>query len=157
MTSNEGSKEKLFEWEARLRDALIRGGLSTCDVHNPNCPILSGQMNDYDIIFSSLCLESACLTIESFNETIIRLVRLLKPGGLLILLMVRNESFYYVNQTRFFCLPLNETKVKQALNQTNELIDIHIDSSNINKEQCNNITGTDGIMVVHAYKKFHKE
>ncbi|CAF4011579.1 unnamed protein product, partial [Rotaria sp. Silwood1] len=33
----------LNEWETRLRDALTRGGLSTCDVNNPNCPVLNGH------------------------------------------------------------------------------------------------------------------
>ena len=70
------------------------------------------------LFFSSLCLEAACLTIESFNQSIKRVVRLLKPGGLLILLMVRNQSFYYTNEKKLFCLPLDETKIEQALNQT---------------------------------------
>jgi SAM-dependent methyltransferase len=155
LNANGTSREKLSEWESRLRDALICGGLSTCDINDPNCPILNGQENEYDIIFSSLCLEAACLTIESFNETIKRLVRLLKPGGLLLLLMVRNQSFYYVNQEIFFCLSLNETKVEQALNKTNELVDIHIDCSEttVEDKQRNTKSDFDGKMVINAYKR----
>jgi nicotinamide N-methyltransferase/phenylethanolamine N-methyltransferase/methyltransferase len=149
------AREKVFEWESRLRHALARGGLSTCDVNDPNCPILNGREKEYDVIFSSLCLEAACLTIESFNGTIKRLVRLLKPGGLLLLLMVRNESFYYVNQENFFCLPLDETKVKRAMEETNALADMYIDSSDtmINDKQPNRLTDFDGKMVIHAYKR----
>jgi nicotinamide N-methyltransferase/phenylethanolamine N-methyltransferase/methyltransferase len=96
LDANKTPREKLPQWESRLRDALTRGGLSACDVNDSKCPILNGKEDEYDIIFSSLCLEAACLTIEIFNETIKRLVRLLKPGGLLLLHTVRNESFYYV-------------------------------------------------------------
>jgi nicotinamide N-methyltransferase/phenylethanolamine N-methyltransferase/methyltransferase len=155
LDANGTPREKLPQWESRLRDALTRGGLSTCDVNDSNCPILNGKENDYDIILSSLCLEAACLTIEIFNETIKRLVRLLKSGGLLLLLMVRNESFYYVNQEKFFCLPLDETKVKQALDQTNGIVDVYIDSSDtmIDDQQRNTESDFDGKMVIHAYKK----
>ncbi|CAF4306137.1 unnamed protein product [Rotaria sp. Silwood2] len=148
------SKEKRVEWESRLREALNRGGLSTCDVNDPNCPILSGKHNDYDIIFSSLCLEAACLTVEIFNETIKRLVRLLKPGGLILLAMVRNESFYYVHEEKFFCLPLDETTVEKALRATKEVVDIHIDSLNTSTEdqQRNTIADLDGLMIIRAYK-----
>ena len=134
---------------------MIRGGLSTCDVNDPNCPILSGQTNDYDIIFSSLCLEAACLTVELFGKTIERLVRLLKPGGLLLLLMVRNESFYYVNQDKFFCLPINESIIEQAFDKTNELIDIHIDRTDtkIDDQKRNTTSDFDGLMVIRAFKR----
>ena len=152
---NGTSREKLPEWESRLRDALKLGGLSRCNVTDPHCPILSGEDNQYDIIFRSLCLEAACLTIEIFNETIKRLVRLLKPGGLLLLLTVRNQSFYYSNQDKFFCLPVDETKVKYALDQTNELVDVSINSSDATMEERkrNTISDLDGKMVIHAYKK----
>ncbi|CAF1196122.1 unnamed protein product [Rotaria sp. Silwood1] len=147
-------KEKRIEWESRLRNALNQGGLSTCNVNDPHCPILSGKANDYDIIFSSLCLEAACLTIEIFDETIKRLVRLLKPGGLLLLAMVRNNSYYYVNGEKFFCLPLDEKKVEKALRATGELVDIHIDSWNatIDDKQRNTISELDGKMVIRAHK-----
>ena len=152
---NGSPREKLPIWESRLRDALIQGGLSKCDVNDANCPILSGQADDYNIVFSSLCLEAACLTIELFNETVKRLVRLLKPGGLFLLLTVRNESFYRVNQDKFFCLPLNETKLEQALRQTNEIVNIQIDSSDtsMDDQQRNTVSNFDGLMVIHAYKK----
>ncbi|CAF3449120.1 unnamed protein product [Rotaria socialis] len=154
LTVARSSKEKRLEWESRLRAALCRGGLSACDVNDPNWPVLSGKSNDYDIIFRSLCLEAACLTIEIFNETIRRLVRLLKPGGLLLLVMVRNESFYYVDKEKFFCLPLNEAKVENALHATGELMDIHIDSSDttVEDQERNTMSNFDGEMIIHAYK-----
>ncbi|CAF3361366.1 unnamed protein product [Rotaria socialis] len=154
LTVARSSKEKRLEWESRLRDALCRGGLSACDVNDPNWPVLSGKSNDYDIIFRSLCLEAACLTIEIFNETIRRLVRLLKPGGLLLLVMVRNESFYYVDKEKFFCLPLNEAKVENALHATGELMDIHIDSSDttVEDQERNTMSNFNGEMIIHAYK-----
>ena len=69
--------------------------------------------------------------------------------------MVRNESFYYVNEEKFFCLPLDETKVKEALNQTNELGDIHIDSSDATStdKERNTVSDFDGKMIIQAYKK----
>ena len=147
-------KEKLGEWKTRLHDALTRGGLSTCDVNDLNCPILSGKNNEYDIIFSSLCLEAACLTIDIFNETIKRLVRLLKPGGLLLLATVRNETFYYVGKEKFFCLPLDERKVEEALRGTGELVDIQINNIDtpIKDRKPSKVSDYDGKMVVRAYK-----
>ncbi|CAF3593086.1 unnamed protein product [Rotaria socialis] len=154
LTVTRSPKEKRLEWEFRLRDALCRGGLSTCDVNDPNCPVLSGKSNDYDIIFSSLCLEAACLTIEIFNETIRRLVRLLKPGGLLLIVMVRNESFYYVDKEKFFCLPLDEANVENALHATGELTDIHIVSLDriIDHMKRHTVSDYNGKMVIRAYK-----
>lgn len=148
-------KEDRVEWESRLRDALNKGGLSKCDVNDPDCPVLSGEADTFDIVFSSLCLEAACLTIKKFNETIKRLVRLLKPGGVLLLAMVRNESFYYVGAEKFFCLPLDESKVQQALHDAGDLIDVHIDSSDIIPEDLerNSSSDFDGKMVTRAYKR----
>jgi hypothetical protein len=120
----------LNEWETRLRDALNRGGLSTCDVNDPNCPVLNGQANEYVLIFSSLCLEAACLTMDIYKRTIGRLMRLLKSGGMLLLLVVRNETNYCIGNETFFCLPLNEENIQQVLKEMS-FVNIHVDSQDV--------------------------
>lgn len=118
--------DRAFDWTNFFVEVL--------DIHE------TPKENQYDIILSSLCLEAACLTIEIFDQTIERLIRLLKPGGLPLLLTIRNESFYYVGKEKSSCLPLNESTIKNSLNQTNKLVDRSIESS-------------DGKMIIQAYKK----
>ncbi|UJR38883.1 hypothetical protein I4U23_031551 [Adineta vaga] len=106
---------ELSKWEERLRDALKKGGLLICgDVNAHNCPILDEKTNidQYDIILSSLCLEDACLTQDVYKATVKRLYALLKHGGFILLTHGRNQSFYTVIDKCFFALPVNEQNAR---------------------------------------------
>lgn len=146
-SSSPPSPTDLDKWETRVRDALMQGGLSTCDVNDPKCSVLSGSSDQYTIIFSSLCLEAACLTMTVYKKTVKQFFRLLKPGGIVLFLVVRNESYYTVGKERFFCLPLSETSIRESLCEAG-FIDILIESEDATEET----SDMDGLLCVRASK-----
>lgn len=107
-----GTTIELSEAEEHLRQALRQGGLvQTGDVNEcGHCPVLDNPANceQFDIIVSSFCLEGACLSHETYKATVQRLYALLKPGGFLLFVHARNQTFYYVNGKKFHAIPLNE-------------------------------------------------
>ena len=79
----EGKGEK----EAREREMEVRKKIKAvvhCDIFEDN-PIESGYEGPYDIIMANGCIDGACKSIEEFNAGVIKVTRLLKPGGNLIM------------------------------------------------------------------------
>jgi nicotinamide N-methyltransferase/methyltransferase len=128
LQTHQTSDDELSNWENRLRKVLNNIPLSRCDVNDPNCPILSSSSNQYDIIVTCECLDVACQTIDAFKNAVRQLVRLLKPGGLLVILAAIDCSFYMVGNQRFTGLPLNEKLIREALQEAG------IKSDQINSE-----------------------
>ncbi|KAL3871347.1 hypothetical protein ACJMK2_039354 [Sinanodonta woodiana] len=73
-----------------------------CDVTQPN-PVLCTPVDGvvYDAITSSLCLESASVTLDDYAKSVQNISSLLKPGGHLVLVGVLDETFYTVGEFRF--------------------------------------------------------
>ncbi|CAF1490499.1 unnamed protein product [Adineta ricciae] len=138
----------LNNWEHRLRDALNYGKRLKCaDVNGDHCPVLNGQ-DRYDVILSSLCLDYACLTLETYKNTLKRMKNLLKPGGCVILTHGRNQTFYTVLDKDFFALPVDEKKVHDALAEAG-FTDIQV--TGIDKPR-NKYADADGYVVACAFK-----
>jgi nicotinamide N-methyltransferase/methyltransferase len=131
LQAHQTSENELSNWENRLRRVLTGFPLSRCDANDPNCPILSGPSNEYDIIVSCECLDVACQTIDAYKNAVRRLVRLLKPGGFLVLLAAIDCSYYMVGNERFTGLPLNEQLIREALQEAG----INPDQINIESEK----------------------
>jgi nicotinamide N-methyltransferase/methyltransferase len=131
LQTHETSESELSNWENRLRKVLTSLPLKRCDANDPNCSILSGPSNDYDIIVSCECLDVACQTKDAYKNAVRRLVRLLKPGGLLVLLAAIDCSYYMVGNERFTGLPLNEQLIREALQEAG----INLDQVNIEAEK----------------------
>ena len=152
LQAHQTSESELSNWENRLRKVLSTCALTRCDANDPNCPILSGPSNEYEIIVSCECLDVACQTRDAYKEAVRRLVRLLKPGGLLILLAALDCSYYMVGNQRFTGLPLNEQLIREALHEAG----IHPDQVNIESEKIGNkddpFADYYGGMVVSAVK-----
>lgn len=146
------SESELSTWEDDLYKALARYPLSLCDAHDPHCPILSGPSNDYDLIFTCECIETACQTRQQYKNVICRLVRLLKPGGLLVILSTLKCTFYVLGNERFDCLSIDEQLVKETL------IEANISSDQFSIDVENTSDGTDpycdlhGVMIISAVK-----
>ena len=117
LRTNQTPEDELSNWENRLREVLGKIPLSRCDANDPNCPILSGPSNQYDIIVTCECLDVACQTIEAYKNAIKQLVRLLKPGGLLVILAAVDCSYYMVGNERFTGLPLSEKLIREAVQE----------------------------------------
>jgi len=131
LQTHETSENELSNWENRLRKVLTSFPLKRCDANDPNCSILSGPSNEYDIIVSCECLDVACQTKDAYKNAVRRLVRLLKPGGLLVLLAAIDCSYYMVGNERFTGLPLNEQLIREALQEAG----INPDQVNIEAEK----------------------
>lgn len=102
----------------REREALLRNRMSSiipCDIFRDN-PLLVKQ-EPFEIISTSLCLESACTTYAEYKEGIKKLVGLLKPGGFILVFLVERETFYVVGNKKWSCLYLTLEQVKEALTE----------------------------------------
>ncbi|CAF1062619.1 unnamed protein product [Didymodactylos carnosus] len=113
VATNNNDREE--QWEEQLRLALREGGLFLCDVNNDES-LVSFDFDpppQFDMIYSSLCLE-VCKTVEHFKQTIKRLERLLKPGGLLLVNGVTNKSYYHVGNKIIYSLSISAKQVSQA-------------------------------------------
>jgi methylase of polypeptide subunit release factors len=142
----------LSKWEERLRNALKQGGLGPCgDVNVNNCPVLDkpSNINQYDVILTSLCLEDACLTHDVYKATVKRLSALLKPGGFIFMTHGRNQSFYNVIDKRFFALAINEQQMREAFEHAG-LVDIHV--TGVEKPR-DNYADADGFLIGYAFKQ----
>ena len=84
-------------------------------------PIQSGYEGPYDVIFSSLCLESACKTPEAYEVALTKLCTLLKHGGKIVLRCVEagvdNEptNYYIVGAQKFVSLSVTEPLIRSTL------------------------------------------
>ena len=79
----EGKGEK----EAREREETLRNvvkAVAYCNVLE-DTSIEDGFEGPYDVIIESACLAAACTSTKSFKEAVLRLNRLLKPGGTMLM------------------------------------------------------------------------
>ena len=84
-------------------------GVIPCDILCDPPLLVPGYEGPYDIIFSSLCLTTACTTREEYSQAIGRVTKYLKPGGKLILQGVRTSGdadyyYYSVGSEQFYAL-----------------------------------------------------
>ncbi|XP_064158166.1 nicotinamide N-methyltransferase-like isoform X2 [Anguilla rostrata] len=100
------------EVEQRLRQIVKQ--VRRCDVRQEN-PFHPLTMEPADCILSSLCLEAACKDLETYRRALRSIAALLKPGGVLVLIGVLNESFYFVGQEKFSCLVLSQSFIEETL------------------------------------------
>jgi SAM-dependent methyltransferase len=154
----QGHHDNEIEYETKLRSALQNGQIFRCDVNGKNSLFIDDSVNNeqqFDMIYSSCCLESACSSYDIFRQTIRRLSDLLKPGGLLLICNYRNSTLYVFNGDKFTDLPLTEEIIRTAFVETDHLTEpicISIDSQ---PDPTHNITN-DGLMINYGFKKGEK-
>ena len=105
------------------REELVRNRISNiiaCDIFCDN-PLITEQ-EPFEIISTSLCLEAACTTFAEYKEGVKKLIRLLKPGGFLLMFIVERETFYMVGEKRWFCLYLTLEQVQEALAEAGTVV-----------------------------------
>ena len=76
---------------------------------------LAVKQEPFEIVSTSLCLESACATYIQYKEGIKKLVSLLKPGGYLLMIIVERETFYVDGKKKWSTLYLTLEQVEEAL------------------------------------------
>ena len=114
--------EGLGEEEVAKRQEDVRTLVTVvkCDIYQ-DPPIQSGYEGPYDVILSSLCLESACTSVEDYAVAVSRLSTLLKPGGKIGICFIETGGdnapthFYMVGTQRFVAINITESAMRSAL------------------------------------------
>ncbi|XP_070554020.1 indolethylamine N-methyltransferase-like [Ptychodera flava] len=102
-------------WEDR--QALLRRSIKEiipCDLLKSN-PLEPKVYEPFDAIMTSYCVEAASPDKNSFKESMKSIIKLLKPGGILIMFNTVNESDYTAGQAHFYSLQVDEPLVKEAV------------------------------------------
>ncbi|XP_077993942.1 nicotinamide N-methyltransferase-like [Glandiceps talaboti] len=108
----EGNGESPDDRAEKLRKSLK--DVVYCDIHQSN-PLHPRVFEPFDAIFSSLCVESACLTKESYMQAIQNLGNILKPKGSLILLEAMDETFCKIGDFTFAAFCVQDDFIKDCL------------------------------------------
>ena len=115
----EGGEEK----DVAVREKKLRSSIKAivpCDVTKD--PLLPTEfMEEYDVLSSTLCLESACKSVDDYNAAVKRFFQLLKPGGKMFIYgLERNTEFshpamYKVGNEFFNDIRLSKELITKAL------------------------------------------
>ncbi|XP_069596939.1 indolethylamine N-methyltransferase-like [Ranitomeya imitator] len=108
----EGKRDNWEEKENKLRSRIHK--VLKCDVTKSN-PLDPAEIPLADCLITALCLETACRDTDAYFCSLKNITTLLKPGGYLVLIGVLGDSFYKVGEKTFFCLPLDEQTVRNAV------------------------------------------
>ena len=130
--------------EERTRDAIKE--VVPCDINNDNI-LLDPSKGPYDFVMSSLCLEVACMTMQSYVKTLGNLCGLIKPSGKLFLNGVLEETFYMVKDHKFFCLPLTQESITRALEAAGMAVEFF---DQIQKGEIEDMGGYDDLSDCHG-------
>lgn len=61
--------------ETKTREVLLAGGLAHVDVHRPACSLDSSlDVQQFDVLVSVFCLESACSSHEQYRNAMANMV-----------------------------------------------------------------------------------
>lgn len=116
----EGKSEmEAFEREETMRKVIK--AVVPCDISNDR-PIADGYEGPYDIIISTLAVESGCKTLADYKAAIKKIFALLnRKGHLLLYVSIRNkegQGFYFVGEQKFHALCLTEQSVLTTLKES---------------------------------------
>ena len=109
--------------EATMRqDELHRAvkAVIPCDI-SKDSPIDPAYCGPYDVVFSSLCLDAACTSLEEYAEGVCKLAKYIKPGGKLLLQSAFGPAdtvFYIVGKEKFIGLSISGEFLTTTLKKT---------------------------------------
>lgn len=113
------SKSEAFEREETMRKVIK--AVVPCDISSEH-PIAYGYEGPYDIVISTLAIESGCKTRADYKAAIKKIFALLSRGGhLLLYVSIRNKEglgCYYVGEQKFHPLCLTEHFVLTTLTES---------------------------------------
>ncbi|XP_017565506.1 indolethylamine N-methyltransferase [Pygocentrus nattereri] len=105
-------KRSPSEVEAKVRQRVKQ--VLKCDVRLEN-PFHPQTLKPADCVITCLCLEAACRDMLEYKKALAHITTLLRPAGVLVMVGVLEQSFYFVNQTRFSCLQLSKENIEAEL------------------------------------------
>ena len=112
------------ERESMLRSRMKK--IIACDIKEKD-PLETGEHEEeFDVIQTSLCLEAACHSYDEYKIAVGKLSSMLKKGGFMVIIAVEEETFYYIGERKWFCLPLSLSQIKAAFEDAGlEIIETH--------------------------------
>ncbi|KAM3921142.1 nicotinamide N-methyltransferase-like [Leptodactylus fuscus] len=106
-----GQKEKEEKLRGKIKQALM------CDVGKSN-PLAPQEVPKADCLVTTVCLEAACKSYESYGKALKNLCNLLKPKGHLLMAGDLGCNYYEVGSEKVFSLPVNEKFLKNAISDS---------------------------------------
>ncbi|XP_076839643.1 indolethylamine N-methyltransferase-like [Brachyhypopomus gauderio] len=98
--------------EVKLRQRVKE--VLKCDVHLEN-PFHPHNLGPAECVITSLCLEAACKDLQTYRNALRGVAALVRPGGVLVMIGVLGQTFYYINETRFSCLHISKSSIENIL------------------------------------------
>ncbi|OWF56784.1 Indolethylamine N-methyltransferase [Mizuhopecten yessoensis] len=115
-------------------------------------PLGSGcDVNQFDIITSSLCLEAAAQTLDQYRSNAANVSSLLKSGGHFILNGVLEQTWYRIGEAKFSCVKLTRDDIKSTFVSCGFNIQLFDDVKFKSKED--EYSDFHGYFVMHAIKE----
>ncbi|XP_040182246.1 indolethylamine N-methyltransferase-like [Rana temporaria] len=116
----EGTRDQLQEKEMRLRSSIMQ--ILKCDFEQENItsPVLLPLA---DCIISVWILEVISKNEDEYMKNLEKIIKLLKPGGQLILIGALDTTYWTAGTERFHCFKYNEEFVKNAFGKVGLVID----------------------------------
>ena len=90
-----------------------------CDVNETPTVQLPGAdvAIPFEVVSTSLCLETCVSSEAHYKNIVAQLCKLLKPNGYLFMNGVLEETFYVIGKEKFYCFPITEKMVKEAMSE----------------------------------------
>ncbi|CAH1265134.1 INMT [Branchiostoma lanceolatum] len=108
----EGDSTTPEDIASRLRSAVK--AVLPCDVFQPN-PLAPLSLEPFDVVVSSLCLDSACKTREEYCACLGNMASLVKSGGGLILIGTLDCTIYTVGKELFYNVTVEDDFLRDSL------------------------------------------
>ncbi|CAN2387889.1 amine N-methyltransferase activity [Pristimantis euphronides] len=118
----EGNGMSQEEKEEKLKGKIKH--VLTCDVGKNN-PLAPQEGVKADCLVTTVCLEAACKSQESYGTALKNLSNLLKPKGHLLMAGDLGANYYEVGPNKVFSLPVNEKFLKKVISESGyEIIEL---------------------------------
>eukprot|EP00058_Branchiostoma_floridae_P014607 XP_002600095.1 hypothetical protein BRAFLDRAFT_79647 [Branchiostoma floridae] len=137
LSTLEGGSTTPEDIATRLRAAVK--AVLPCDVTQPN-PLAPQSSQPFDVVISSLCLDSACKTREDFCACLGNMASLFNPGGGLILIgCINGGTTFEVGKEVFYNLDkIDEDFLRDSLAKAGfKNVEIELQSSNLDENLAN--------------------
>ncbi|XP_073457470.1 indolethylamine N-methyltransferase-like [Aquarana catesbeiana] len=118
----EGTRDQLQEKEMCLRSSIRQ--ILKCDFEQENTisPMLLPLA---DCIISAWILEVISKNEDEYMKNLEKIIKLLKPGGQLLLIASLDATYWFAGAERFHCFKINEEFVKNAFGKLGLVIDYY--------------------------------
>ncbi|KAG7315800.1 hypothetical protein KOW79_020666 [Hemibagrus wyckioides] len=100
--------------EVKLRQKIKQ--VLKCNVLLEN-PFHPESIEPADCVITSLCLEAACKDMQLYTDALCGVTKLLRPGGVLVMVGVLGETFYRVDEIHFSCLRLSKENIEDVVSK----------------------------------------